>query len=43
MIILEIDLAQQRVAIPARRTVSNEPVSIAQAIIHSGALQSLQW
>src|SRR5947209_9417527 len=42
MIIFEIYLAQERIAVPASRPVSDEPVSIAQAIIHSGALQSLQ-
>src|SRR5436190_20136047 len=42
MIILEIYLAQEGIAVPASRPVSGEPVSIAQTIIHSGALQSLQ-
>ena len=42
VIIVEVDFSQQGIAVPASRPVSDEPISVAQAIIHSGALQSLQ-
>src|SRR6267154_6188722 len=39
---VEVDFSQQGITVPASRPVSDEPISVAQAIIHSGALQSLQ-